>query len=257
MEKEVTTAGGGPTHVHYYYNHDWQLLEECSVDGEGELTASNQYVWSPRYIDAPIARFHDANGDGDLLDVGDNTRYYTDDANYNVTATIDAATVAVVDRYVYTPYGAATVYDDAWSNPAAPTTDGPLYCGYFFDAETALYQVRHRYYNSSLSTFISRDPIGFDGGFNLYEYVSSRPVIAADPHGLTLTVLPETITDMPLSQAINLAYLGTTDVSFKWVTARQTVSVDVMAVDRCICESEEIVVASWTIERVSTGFITS
>ncbi|HEY4759489.1 MAG TPA: hypothetical protein VIH42_02800, partial [Thermoguttaceae bacterium] len=35
-------------------------------------------------------------------------------------------------------YGKATVYDDAWSNPAAPTGDGPLYCGYWFDAETGL-----------------------------------------------------------------------------------------------------------------------
>ena len=95
------------------------------MDEEDELLASNQYVWSPRYIDSPIVRFHDGNGDGDYLDVGDNIRYYTDDANYNVTATIDAATGDVVERYVYTAYGKATVYDDDWANPAAPTDRRP------------------------------------------------------------------------------------------------------------------------------------
>jgi len=184
IEKEVT----GASHAHYYYNHDWQLLEERFVDEQDELLASNQYVWSARYIDAPIVRFHDGNGDGDLLDVDDNIRYYTGDANYNVTATIDSGTAEVVDRYVYTAYGKATVYDDEWTNPSAPATDGPLYCGYFFDAESALYQVRNRYYDAGLSTFISRDPIGYDGrDVNLYRYVGDSPLVRTDPTGLFQT----------------------------------------------------------------------
>ncbi|MDD4269181.1 MAG: RHS repeat-associated core domain-containing protein, partial [Thermoguttaceae bacterium] len=172
------------TGVEYYYNHHWQMLEERVVDDEGIPTAINQYVWSARYIDSPVVRFHDANADGDLLDAGDNTRYYTGDANYNVTATIDAATGDVVDRHVYAAYGTATIYDGDWSNPTAPTTDGPLYCGYFFDAETALHQVRNRYYDSSLSIFISRDPIGFEAGdVNLYRYVGNVTTYATDPFG--------------------------------------------------------------------------
>jgi len=73
IEKLVTAT----SHAHYYYNQEWQLLEERLVDGQGATLAANQYVWSPRYIDAPIARLHDGNGDGDLLDAGDNIRYYT------------------------------------------------------------------------------------------------------------------------------------------------------------------------------------
>jgi len=119
-----------------------------------------------------------------VLDEGDNTRYYTGDANFNITATIDAATDEVVERFVYTAYGTATAYDADWATPAPPTTDGPLYCGYFFDAETALYQVRNRYYDSGLSTFISRDPVVYNGGINLYEYVHDRPLRVCDPTGL-------------------------------------------------------------------------
>jgi len=181
IEKIVAST----SHAHYYFNHDWQLLEERFVDEEDELLAANQYVWSARYIDAPVVRFHDGNGDGDLLDVEDNIRYYTGDANYNVTATIDAATGEVVDRYVYTAYGRATVYDDDWSDPSAPTTDGPLYCGYFFDAESGLYQVRNRYYDAGLSTFISRDPIGLvKAGPNLYRYADNNAPNRTDPSGL-------------------------------------------------------------------------
>jgi RHS repeat-associated protein len=193
IEKEVT----GASHAHYYFNHDWQLLEERFVDEQDELLASNQYVWSARYIDAPIIRFHD-----------DNIRYYTADANYNVTATIDSPTAEVVDRYVYTAYGRATVYDDHWTNPAAPTTDGPLYCGYFFDAESGLYQVRNRYYDAGLSTFISRDPVSAGDDFNLYRYVGGNPIVFVDPTGQLRsssawgTALAET--DSRASQAMDL-----------------------------------------------------
>ena len=178
IEKVVT----GGSHVHYFYNEKWQLLEECFVDAQGAIVASNQYVWSPRYIDAPIVRFHDSNGDGDLVDPGDNTRYYTGDANYSVTATIDATTEEIVSRYVYTAYGTATIYDADLTNPAAALTDGPLYCGYLFDTEIGLYHVRNRYYDSSLSAFATRDPIA--SSTNLYVYCGGNPINLTDPAGL-------------------------------------------------------------------------
>jgi len=184
IEKVVTAEGGGAAHVHYFYNHDWQLLEERFVDEQDELLASNQYVWSPRYIDAPIVRFHDANGDGDYVDEGDNIRFYTGDANFNVTAIVDAATGNIVERYVYTAYGTATVYSSSWSNPTRPSTDGPLYCGYFFDAETSLHQLRIRYYDSTLSALVSRDPLLYEPGDpNLQRYCGNNPAMYVDPNG--------------------------------------------------------------------------
>ncbi len=185
IEKVVTQTGGGPSEAHYYYNAEWQLLEERFLDSQQQLSASKQYLWSARYIDSPVMHFHDANGDGDYLDAGDNVRYYAGDANFNVTATIDAGTGAVVERYVYTAYGEATVYDNAWANPTAPTTDGPLYCGYFFDAETALCQIRNRYYDGSLSTFVGRDPVEYEAAeFSLYRYCLNNPLTHTDPAGL-------------------------------------------------------------------------
>jgi RHS repeat-associated protein len=52
-------------------------------------------------------------------------------------------------------------------------------------------QVRNRYYDSSLSAFVSRDPIGYSAGDeNLYRYVSGNPLRAADPSGMWVWIKP-------------------------------------------------------------------
>lgn len=50
--------------------------------------------------------------------------------------------------------------------------------------EAGLYYLRNRWYDPELGRFISRDPIGFDGGTNLYSFVDGQPLIARDPEGL-------------------------------------------------------------------------
>ena len=84
---------------HFYYNSDWQLLEtRDATSQQGENTAPDtlypdrQYVWSQRYIDAPVLRDENGdsddicNGDPDTGDEGDSRVYYCNDANMNVTA---------------------------------------------------------------------------------------------------------------------------------------------------------------------------
>lgn len=52
------------------------------------------------------------------------------------------------------------------------------------DTVTGLYYMRHRWYDSSLQRFISRDPIGLSGGENVYTYAGNSPTIFVDPMGL-------------------------------------------------------------------------
>ncbi len=48
-----------------------------------------------------------------------------------------------------------------------------------------LYYYRARYYDPSLKTFISQDPIGYaSGDYNWYRYVGNNPVSFIDPLGL-------------------------------------------------------------------------
>ena len=62
--------------------------------------------------------------------------------------------------------------------------NGLIYCGYRYDAETENYYARNRYYSQVLGRWLTRDPIGYQGGINLYEYVASRPVGNVDATGL-------------------------------------------------------------------------
>ena len=48
----------------------------------------------------------------------------------------------------------------------------------------SLYYMRGRYYAPAIGRFISRDPAGFAGGFNLYEYAGDSPTNFTDPTGL-------------------------------------------------------------------------
>jgi RHS repeat-associated protein len=49
--------------------------------------------------------------------------------------------------------------------------------------ETQLYYVRNRTYSPGIGRWIQRDPIGYSGGINLFEYVGGRAVVAVDPEG--------------------------------------------------------------------------
>ena len=55
--------------------------------------------------------------------------------------------------------------------------------GQFFDGETNLHYNRFRYYDSDVGMFVSRDPIGLNGGYNIFQYVMN-PTEWVDPTGL-------------------------------------------------------------------------
>jgi RHS repeat-associated protein len=52
--------------------------------------------------------------------------------------------------------------------------------------ETGLYYNRHRYYDPAIGAYLSKDPIGLEGGFKLYGYVNN-PNNWIDSTGLTKT----------------------------------------------------------------------
>jgi RHS repeat-associated protein len=56
--------------------------------------------------------------------------------------------------------------------------------GQQFDEETGLHYNRFRYYDPVVGRFVSQDPVGLKGGFNLFEYAPS-PTVWTDPFGLT------------------------------------------------------------------------
>jgi RHS repeat-associated protein len=91
-----------------------------------------------------------------------------------------------LEPYVNTPYGVLTIYDATWSNVRSVSRSANAHTrtGRQRDAETGLYYYRYRSYHSQLGRFASRDPVGYQvSGWNLHEYVDSRPTIGTDPSG--------------------------------------------------------------------------
>jgi RHS repeat-associated protein len=60
--------------------------------------------------------------------------------------------------------------------------------GQQFDEETGLHYNRFRYYDPGVGRFVSQDPIGLSGGFNVLIY-GSNPFRWIDPLGLAGTTL--------------------------------------------------------------------
>jgi RHS repeat-associated protein len=58
------------------------------------------------------------------------------------------------------------------------------YTGREFDSESGLYYYRARYYDPTTGKFLQKDPIGFRGGLNVYNYVDANPAALIDPYGL-------------------------------------------------------------------------
>ena len=63
--------------------------------------------------------------------------------------------------------------------------------GYRYDAETENYYVRNRYYSPSHGRWLTRDPIGYRGGINLYGYVENGPVGNVDGQGTDFIALAD------------------------------------------------------------------
>jgi len=147
-----------------------------------------QYMWSLRYIDAPVTRFYDANTDGDWTDAGDHVDLYTTDANMNVTAVLDGTDASVDERYVYDAYGTPTAKDGSWGTADVSWGDSkknPIrFAGYFWDSETGLCHVRNRMYHPAAGRWLQRDPVDYGYGMALAEYVTSSPSSWVDPAGL-------------------------------------------------------------------------
>ncbi len=183
VTKKVENSADWVCTYHFYYAGQ-RVVE--SHDGSDNVL--KQYVWDARYIDAPVLRWRDGNTDDDLDDEGDDTLYYMTDANFNVTALIDDAG-NLVERYLYHPYGRVYVRHPDWTTDADGLSDYDneiLYAGYRYDPETAMYQVRNRYYHPSLGRWLSRDALEYFDAMNLYEYVMGRPCRFVDPMGLGL-----------------------------------------------------------------------
>ena len=88
----------------------------------------------------------------------------------------------VVWQADYDPFGKASVNDDP-DGDGTTVTNNVRFPGQYFDSETGLHYNYHRYYDPGIGRYLTPDPIGFEGGINLYTYVENNPVRFIDLAG--------------------------------------------------------------------------
>ncbi|MCP4124615.1 MAG: RHS repeat-associated core domain-containing protein [Bacteroidetes bacterium] len=123
-----------------------------------------------------------AGGIGGLLgmiDSGADKQYvYCYDGNGNVGQVLDADDGGVGAHYEYDAFGTLSSFygDLAEGNCFRFSTK-------YFDGEIGLYYYGFRYYSVDLGRWLNRDPIGEDGGFNLYAFAWNNGITFIDPVG--------------------------------------------------------------------------
>ncbi len=145
--------------TYFLYDGDTPV---CELDGSGNATATNTFS---------------ANG---LVSrhMGNGSIFYTFDSQGNVAQRLDgSASILSSDLY------------DAFGNRLSTAGIKDVYGfgaqnGYYTDTETGLQLLDYRYYDPKQGRFLTRDPISYAGGVNLYGYVRNRPTSLVDPSGL-------------------------------------------------------------------------
>jgi RHS repeat-associated protein len=141
------------------------LLAELDPSGQRQV----DYMYFPGTIDHPFAHTLGAT-------TPTSVRYHEVDELGNVIGTSQSGAVSQTMSY------------DAWGNlSVAGNFDSHLFWKglYWNDSTTGLYYMRNRWYDSEGARFLSEDPAGIAGGFNLYAYSANDPVNGRDPAGLS------------------------------------------------------------------------
>jgi RHS repeat-associated protein len=117
-------------------------------------------------------------GDGLVGRTGAANVYYVFDQQGNVAQRLNSSQ-GVTSSSTYDAYGAET----STGSPVDPFGYNAKW-GYYFDREAGIHKCTFRDYDPSTGRWLTRDPIGFNGGINLYAGCRSEPCMLVDHTGL-------------------------------------------------------------------------
>jgi RHS repeat-associated protein len=162
-------------------------------DGLGRRVAQvhngqrTEYLASPALASNTVASYgpagaeHYVFGTGLVAVVGTGGRsYYDFDAGGNVAALVDASG-AVLNRYVYAPFG--ELLHSSGSTLNLFTFGGQF--GVMSGPTAGMFYMKNRWYDAGMSRFTQPDALLLSGGdANAYRYAGNSPIDKADPSGL-------------------------------------------------------------------------
>ena len=151
------------SHHKFVYDGFKQIAE---FDGMNSDALARSYTWQPVELDVPL-----------WVKDSSTYYYYIADGNKNVRAMIDVSGNEVA-QYDYNPFGKIVASSGAYKN-----INPYRFSSEYYDAETGLIYYNYRYYYPEAGRWLSRDPIGTKGGYNLYGFVNNNPISWWDVHG--------------------------------------------------------------------------
>jgi len=110
--------------------------------------------------------------------------YFHRNQQYSITA-VTTSTGTIAERYAYSAYGQPTILNaSATIIATSAISNRYTYTGREWDATLGLHHFRARWMSPTAGRFLSRDPIGYEDGDLLYEYVKGGCINSLDPTGL-------------------------------------------------------------------------
>ncbi len=157
-----------------YLYQDWNLIH---IYDANRARPNETYTWG-RDLSGSL---QGAGGVGgllmaDLKDQPASAWFYHYDANGNVAEITDEDGM-LLDWYQYDGFGQLSTMPTQPGNRYRFSTKPQ-------DSETSFYYYGYRYYEPAVGRWLSRDPIGEEGGLNLFGMVSNRPIDNVDVIGM-------------------------------------------------------------------------
>ncbi len=175
--RKIVTTAHGTTNTRFLWQ-GYRLLQE--QQGSGPCST---YIYDPNEAWSPLARvdhLHDQSS-GEIY-------WFSTDLNGAPLEVTDERG-AVRWSGQYGSFGEVRHQSEGFSrlmNRTAMAHQPLRYAGQYADGETGLHYNLFRYYDPQVGRFIVQDPIGLNGGWNLYQY-APNPLGWIDPLGLSCT----------------------------------------------------------------------
>ena len=160
---KTSTVDGKTQHKNFL----WQGLRLLREETPGQ---SSLYLYEPGSY-APLARVDQAEG-------GEQTLYYFHTDQIGTPLEMTDREGRIVWQATYKAWGALERLE------VNEVEQNLRFQGQYFDDETGLHYNTFRYYDPEVGRFITQDPIGLDGGVNIYQY-ALNPTQWLDPLGLS------------------------------------------------------------------------
>ena len=171
--KQPLTGQNAENKTYFLYDGSTPV---CELDSTGHVSATN--TWG---VSGLLSRQVTGDSTG--------SAFYLFNPQGNVTHRLNAQGQGQ-DAHTFDAWGNRLPSGNGQGQAAAADTTADPYSGFssqyggYRDAETSLVLMGHRYYDPQQGRFLSRDPLGYGGGLNLYAYADNNPTNEVDPSGL-------------------------------------------------------------------------